>query len=121
VPVAQSKVLWTLVCVEAAVIVGLLLGRERVLLSDLSPDRTMTAQVVAQRDFPYLSVQGYLVIQSVDTPGLKTSHFLVARDTTSDVIREVRNVQWEGSSVKIEVAGIHYAGPTTFDSISTTH
>ena len=85
-----------------------------VLFSELSEDKSLVAQVATRRDFPYLSVQGYLDIRDALTGKVREHVFLVARDVPQDVAQEIRGVEWRGNTVVLDVEG-HYSGPKVFE------
>src|SRR5262245_53724675 len=110
----SARVAIALLVAESFVLAHLWLSSGFVLVSELNEDKTLVAQVVTRRDFPYLSVQGYLDIRDALTGKVREHFFLVARDVPQDVAQEVRSVEWRGNTVVLDVEGIHYAGPNSF-------
>ncbi len=86
-----------------------------VLLSKPSDDRKWIAQVAMTRDFPYLSVQGYLEVREVLTGRLHQRHFLVARDVFDDVATEVHSLEWRGQTIVLDIDRTHYEGPKEYE------
>ena len=101
---------------EAILLLHIWLSKEIVVLSALSPDRKLIAQISATRDFPYLTVDGYLVVREALTGRRTKREFLVATDAFDDITREVRSVSWKGSSIVVDVDRTHYSGSGEFST-----
>jgi hypothetical protein len=56
-----GRFIWIAAAAEAMLLLHIWLSKEIVVLSALSPDRKFIGQISATRDFPYLTVDGYLV------------------------------------------------------------
>ena len=110
-----ARVAIALLVAESLVLVHAWLSSGFVLFSELSLDKSLVAQVSIRRDFPYLSVQGYLDIRDALTGEVRKHVFLVARDVPQDVAQEIHSVAWRGNAVLLDVEGVHYSGPKEFE------
>jgi hypothetical protein len=61
------------------------------------------AQVAMRRDFPYLSVDAYLVIRGGNTGHVAKRNFLVARDAFADLMLEVRSLSWNDGAIDLDI------------------
>jgi hypothetical protein len=111
---AAGRLGWIVAVVEAVLLLHLWLAREAVVISKPSNDRKLIAQVVATRDFPYLSVQAYLVIRDTERGNVRQEAFLIARDVLQDVVMEVHSVSWSGTTVTLDIESPNYSGPRNF-------
>ena len=110
-----ARVAILLLLAESLVLAHVWLSSRFVLFSELSEGQSLVAQVTIRRDFPYLSVQGYLDIRDALSGDIREHIFLVARDVPNDVAQEIRSVEWRGGTVVLDVEGVHYNGPNVFE------
>lgn len=87
---------------------------ERVVLSVPDDTRMLVAQVVARREFPYISSRAYLVILDAEQGRSKQQTFLMARDVLQDIVTEVRSIRWEGSVVHLDIDSPNGSAPKEF-------
>ena len=111
-----GRFIWIVAATEVILLLHIWLSKEIVVLSALSPDKKLIAQISATRDFPYLNVDGYLVVRQALTGRITKTEFLVARDTFDDITTEVRSVSWKGSSIVVDIDRTHYSGSGEFST-----
>ncbi|MFL6604737.1 MAG: hypothetical protein ACJ8R9_25850 [Steroidobacteraceae bacterium] len=99
---------------ETLLLLHLWLSQEIVLISVPSPDKAFVAQVAMRRDFPYLSVDVYLVIRGGNTGHVAKRNFLVARDAFADLMLEVRSLSWNDGAIDLDIQSHNYSGPKHF-------
>jgi hypothetical protein len=99
---------------ETLLLLHLWLSTENVLISAPSPDKKFIAQVAMSRDFPYLSVDVYLVIRGGDTGGVVSHTFLLARDALPDLMLEIRSLSWNNGAIDLDIQSPNYFGPKHF-------
>jgi hypothetical protein len=112
----SGQLIWIAALIEAAILLHVWISAENVTISAVSSDKKLIGQIVAAREFPYLSVQGYLVVRDGRTGRTNKRNLLIVRDTFSDVVAEVHSLTWNGASITIDVDRSHYSGPSTFSS-----
>ena len=99
------------VAVEAALLLHWWISQDVVVVSQPSPDQSRFAQVVATKDFPYLSEQAYLLVRDGHDGQVRQKILLDARDDFREVVDEFPSLSWETNSILLKVAGSHYTGP----------
>jgi len=80
-----------------------------------SPGGQYLAQIEQGREFPYLSVQVYLVIRRVSDAEVVTRTVLTARDTVSEAFSNIRKVEWNSDeTVVVQQESPNFVGRRTF-------
>jgi len=95
------------------------MASEVVVISQPSLNKQHIAQIMMKREFPYFSVQSYLVIRNSSNGSLIEKHFLMARDEYQDIVKEISALKWEGEEILVNIQSSHYSGPSKFQVRST--
>ncbi len=110
----RYRMLWLIVLSQTLALTHLWVSQSRVILSSPNESRKYVAQVIARREFPYLSISAYLVVNTVEPEDNKLRILLTARDEYLDVVNEARSLTWNGDTLHLGYDPKYYNGKISF-------
>ena len=90
------------------------LEKEHAYISSIDKENRMVASIVWKRSFPYLGIDGNLVVETFDGKRLLDKNLVSARDAVEDIAVEFPEITFRSGVVYLSSAKNHYKGPDSF-------